>query len=80
MNPAYSRYEWIIAALVLVVVMTVLGLGFLLPNSLRIWFELRKAAPDLKRIVRINRINIWLVGSQGVMQIAIIAVMARLVM
>lgn len=79
MNPAYSRYEWIIAALVLVVVMTVLGLGFLLPNSLRIWFELRKAAPDRERIVRINRINIWLAGSQGVMQIAIIAVMARLV-
>jgi hypothetical protein len=79
MNPAYSRYEWIIAALVLVVVMTVLGLGFLLPNSLRIWFELRKAAPNLERIVRINRINIWLAGSQGVMQIAIIAVMARLV-
>jgi hypothetical protein len=31
-NPAYYRYEWIIAALVIVVVMTVLGLGFLLPN------------------------------------------------
>jgi hypothetical protein len=60
--------------------MTVLGLGFLLPNSLRIWFELRKVEPDRERIVRINRINIWLAGSQGVMQIAIIAVMARLVM
>jgi len=80
MNPAYSRYEWIIAALALVMVMTVLGLGFLLPNSLRIWFELRKSAPDRERIVRINRINIWLAGAQGVMQIAIIAVMARLVM
>ena len=80
MNPAYSHYEWIIAALVLVVVMTVLGLGFLLPNSLRIWLELRKAAPDRERIVRINRINIWLAGSQGVMQIAIIVVMARFVM
>ena len=80
MNPAYARYEWIIAALVLVTVMTVLGLGFLLPNSLRIWFELRKAEPDRERIVRINQINIWLAGSQGVMQIAIIAVMANLVM
>jgi len=78
MNPAYSHYEWIIAALVLVTVMTVLGLGFLLPNSLRIWFELRKPAPDRERIGRINRINIWLAGSQGVMQIAIIAVMSRL--
>lgn len=80
MHPAHARYEWIIAALVLVAVMTVLGLGFLLPNSLRIWFELRKTAPNLERIVRINRINIWLAGSQGMMQIAIIAVMARLAM
>ena len=80
MSPEYPRYEWIIAALVLVAAMTALGLGFLLPNSLRIWFELRKDSPDRERIVRINKINIWLAGSQGVMQIAIIAVMARLVM
>ena len=80
LNPAYSRYEWIIAALVLIAVMTIVGLGLLLPNNLRIWFELRKSEPNRERIVRINRINIWLAGSQGVMQIAIIAVMARLVM
>ena len=80
MNPDYSRHDSIIAALVLVTVMTVLGLGFLLPNNLRIWFELRKPAPDRERIVRINKINIWLAGSQGVMQIAMIAVMAHLVM
>lgn len=78
-NPAYSRYESIIASPVLVVVMIVLGLGFLLPNSLRTWFEFRKAEPDSERINLINKINIWLAGSQGVMQIAIIAVMARLV-
>jgi hypothetical protein len=38
------------------------------------------AAPGRERILRVNRINIWLAGSQGVMQIAIIGVMARLVM
>ena len=78
-SPEYARHDWIIAALALVSVMTVFGLGFLLPNSLRIWFELRKPEPNRERIVRINRINIWLAGSQGVMQVAIIAVMARLV-
>ena len=79
-DPAYAKYAWIFAALVLVTVMTIVGLGFLLPNNLRMWFELRKPAPDRERIVRINRINIWLAGFQGVMQVVIIVTMARLVM
>lgn len=79
-NPAYANYGWIIAALVLVGAMALLGLGFLLPNSVRIWRELRKPEPNRDRIVRINRINIWLAGTQGVMQITIIAVMAHLVL
>jgi len=57
----------------------VMGLAFLLPNSLRIWFELHKPNPDRERILRINRINIWLSGAQGVLQMAIILVMAAYV-
>ena len=75
-NPAY---QLVVISLVLVAVMTVMGLGFLLPNSLRIWMELRKPEPDRERIVRINRINIWLAGTQGILQIAIIVVMAKYV-
>jgi hypothetical protein len=54
-------------------------LGFLLPNSVRIWRELRRPEPDRERIVRLNRINIWLAGMQGLMQIAIILVMTKYV-
>lgn len=72
-------FQLVVISLVLVGVMTVMGLVFLLPNSLRIWIELRQPKPDRERIVRINRINIWLAGSQGVMQIAIILVMAKFV-
>ena len=61
----------------LVAVMTVQGLGFLLPNSLRIWSELRRPKPDRERIVRINGINIWLAGVQGLLQIVTILVMAK---
>jgi len=50
-----------------------------LPNSVRIWRELRRPEPDRERIVRLNRINIWLAGMQGLMQIAIILVMAKYV-
>ncbi len=70
-------YYLVLLSLVLVAVMTVMGLGFLLPNSLRIWRELRRPEPNRERIVRINRINIWLAGTQGLLQIAIIFVMAK---
>jgi hypothetical protein len=69
----------VVISLALVAVMTVMGLGFLLPNSLRIWRELRRPEPDRERIVHLNRINIWLAGMQGLMQIAIILVMAKYV-
>ena len=70
-------YYLVVISLMLVAVMTVMGLG--LPNSVRIWRELRRAEPNRERIVRLNRINIWLAGMQGVMQIAIILVMAKYV-
>jgi uncharacterized membrane protein len=77
--PAGTVYYLVLLSLVLVAVMTVMGLGFLLPNSLRIWRELRRPEPNRERIVRINRINIWLAGTQGLLQIAIIFVMAKYV-
>jgi uncharacterized membrane protein len=72
-------YRLVVISLAMVAVMTVMGLGFLLPNSVRIWRELRRPKPDRERIVRLNRVNIWLAGTQGVMQIAIILVMAKYV-
>ena len=70
-------YFWAVVALALVGVMTVVGLGFLLPNSLRIWFELHKPEADRERVVRLNRYNIWLSGGQGLMQLAMILIMAH---
>jgi hypothetical protein len=74
-----AMHDLVIISLALIAAMTVMGLGILLPNSVRIWIELRRPAPDRERIVRINRFNIWLAGTQGVMQIAIILVMAKFV-
>jgi uncharacterized membrane protein len=76
---ASPTYYLTVISLILVAVMTVMGLGFLLPNSLRIWWELRQREPNRERIVRINGINIWLAGIQGLLQIAIIIVMAKYV-
>ena len=76
-NPANPFYFWAMVALGLVAVMTLVGLGFLLPNSLRIWFELHKAETDRDRVVRLNRYNIWLSGAQGIMQLGMILIMAH---
>jgi hypothetical protein len=76
-GPTSGQFPWIVAALVLVSLMTIQGLGVFLPNSLRIWFELRKPEPNGELITGLNRVNILVAGSQGLMQVAIIVVMAH---
>jgi uncharacterized membrane protein len=79
-SPANAQFAWIVGALVLITLMTIMGLVIILPNSLRIWFELRKPEPDRTLIIRLNRNNIVNAAIQGAMQIMIIVVMAHLVM
>lgn len=69
---------WVIAALVVIGILTVQGFGVLLPTSLRTYAELQKAEPDLTKIFRWNRRNNMLAGFQGVLQVGIILVMAHL--
>jgi hypothetical protein len=73
----YPEFWWVVASLVIVAVLTVQGLGYLLPTNLRIYFEVQKPAPDLAAITRWMRIYFSVVASQGAMQVAIILVMAR---
>ncbi|MHB1551400.1 MAG: hypothetical protein ACYDG0_03505 [Vulcanimicrobiaceae bacterium] len=77
--PGNAQFPWAIAALVLVTIMTIQGLAVMLPNSLRIWRELRGPEPNRERIMRLNRTNVILAGAQGLMQVAIIVVMAHFV-
>ena len=79
MNPENPLHVWAVISLGLVLLMTVVGFCFLLPNNLRIWWQLHKSAPDRDHIVRLNRYNIWLSGAQGVMQVAMILIMAHFV-
>jgi uncharacterized membrane protein len=69
---------WVFAALAIIAILTVQGLGVLLPNNLRIYRELQRPQPDIARVVRINRTNLVLSGIQGVFQVLIILVMAHL--
>lgn len=74
----WPQFGWIAAALVLVTLMTIQGLGYLLPTSVRVCLELRKPAPDGPKIGRMMSRFYYVVASQGVMQVTIIVVMARL--
>lgn len=75
----WPQLGWIVAALVLVTLMAIQGIGYLLPTSLRVCFELQKARPDGRKIGRMMSRFYYVVASQGIMQVAIIIVMARLV-
>lgn len=69
---------YIISAGVVTLILTVQGFGFLLPNELRIFFEVRKEAPDTGKIVRLSMRNLSLSGSQAFFQILLIFIMVSL--
>ena len=74
---AYPAFWWVIAALTIVSVLTVQGLGYLLPMNLKLYFEIMKGAPDPDKLGRWMRTYVRVVAVQGVMQVLIIVVMAR---
>ena len=73
----YPEFYWVIAALAIVTILTAQGLGYLLPVNLRLYFEMQKPHPDGDKIGRWMHLYVLAVGVQGVMQVAIIVVMAR---
>ena len=77
LNVGYPEFGWVIAALAIVTVLTVQGLGYLLPMNLKLYFEISKPAPDPEKLGRWMRTYVRVVAVQGTMQIAIIVVMAR---
>ena len=74
---AYPQFWWVAAALAIVTILTVQGLGYLLPTNLRVYRELRKANPDGAKIGALMSRYFYVVAFQGAMQVAIIVVMAR---
>jgi hypothetical protein len=52
LDVAYPEFWWVIAALAIVTVLTVQGLGYLLPTNLRLYFEVQKPQPDSEKIAR----------------------------
>jgi uncharacterized membrane protein len=75
----YPQRAWVIAALAIIALLTVQGVGILLPTNLRVCLELQKARPDLDRIKSWMRRYLRTTAVQGLLQVAIIIIMARFV-
>ncbi|MDP6172734.1 MAG: hypothetical protein QGF09_01030 [Rhodospirillales bacterium] len=73
----YPEFYWVIAALVISAILAIQGLGLLLPANLKAYLEWRKEKPDPARVQRFMRIYFVVVGSQGLMQVAIVIVMVN---
>ena len=73
----WPEFGWVAAALGLVTLMTLLGLGFLMPVNVRVCLELQNEQPDLKKIARWMHWYFYAVATQGAMQIVIIVIMTR---
>ena len=74
----WPQYGWVAAAVALVVLMAIQGLGYLLPTNLRVCLELQRNNPDPTRIASLTNRYFMAVASQGVMQVMTIIIMARL--
>jgi hypothetical protein len=73
----WPAYGWVAAALVLVSLMTIQGLGFLTPVNALVCLELQKDKPNLSKISKWMNRYFYAVAIQGAMQVAIIVVMTR---
>jgi hypothetical protein len=73
----WPAFAWVAAALVLVTLMTIQGLGFLTPVNVFVCLELQKVNPDMRKVGFWMQRYFYAVALQGLMQIAIIVVMTR---
>lgn len=73
----WPAYGWVAAALILVTLMTIQGLGFLTPVNVYVCLQLQKREPDMSKISSWMRWYFYAVALQGLMQVAIIVIMTR---
>ena len=75
----WPQFGWVAAALALVVLMTIQGIGYLLPTNLRVCIQLRRPNPDFVKVSRMMRNFFFAVAMQVTMQVLTIVIMARFV-
>lgn len=78
-NPStFLSNPWLLAVVIIVGMLTAQGFGLLLPNEIRVFRQLLSETPDIGKISRLGMMNAKLGGVQGILQLAVIFVMANL--
>jgi hypothetical protein len=79
LDTSNPQHGWVVASFVVVGVMAVIALAYLEPANVAVLFELRKPQPDGEVIAKLMRRFIYTAGITGVMQVATLLIMTRLV-
>jgi hypothetical protein len=79
LDTSNPRHAWVVASFCVVGVMAVIALAYLEPANVAVLFELRKPQPDGRVIEKLMRRFIYTAGITGVMQVATLVIMTRLV-
>ncbi|MDX6476435.1 MAG: hypothetical protein QOH95_1946 [Gaiellaceae bacterium] len=79
LDSSSPRHGWVVASFFVVGVMAVIALAYLEPANVAVLFELKKPEPDGRVIEKLMRRFIYTAGITGVMQVATLIIMTRLV-
>jgi hypothetical protein len=79
LDTSNPRHAWVVASFCVVGVMAVIALAYLEPANVAVLFELKKPQPDGRVIEKLMRRFVYTAGITGVMQVAALVIMTRLV-
>jgi hypothetical protein len=79
LDTSNPRHAWVVTSFCVVGVMAVIALAYLEPANVAVLFELRKPEPDGRVIEKLMRRFVYTAAVTGVMQVATLVIMTRLV-
>ena len=79
LDTSNPRHAWVVVSFCVVGVMAVVALAYLSPANVAVLFELRKPQPDPLVVQKLMQRFVYTTGITGVMQVATLVIMTRLV-
>jgi hypothetical protein len=79
LDTSNPEHAWVVASFCVVGVMAVIALAYLEPANVAVLFELKKPQPDGRVIEKLMKRFVYTAGITGVMQVATLIIMTRLV-
>jgi hypothetical protein len=79
LDTSNPRHGWVVASFCVVGVMAVIALAYLEPANVAVLFELKKPQPDPRVIDKLMKRFVYTAGITGVMQVATLVIMTKLV-